>query len=156
MSAGFFKPCGSCGHPMHGRTKACKSCGKSREEAAVILPAEPAVEPEAVPPPVEPIKTLPALSIVQTAPPDDVPEEYIAMRSFSCRVGDTIAHMKEGQRISDAHAIRELVLQGQPIRPVSEAEGFMTCPCCSQTFRPSPQQLALANAPSAVQPTRVA
>lgn len=156
MSAGFFKPCAHCGEPMHGRTKACKSCGKTREEVAALPPVAPAPEIEPPKPETELAKPLPTLSIVETAPAIEEPEEYIAMRSFSCRIGDTIAQMKEGARISDAHAIRELVLQGQPIRPVSEAEGFMTCPCCSQTFRPSSQQLALANAPSAVKPTRVA
>lgn len=155
-----------CGAFFHGKIDICPKCGTSR--SSVKATGEKVVENAAVAPPALP---APAISLVKESidpevkptvgpviEPEPEPEPvYIAMRPFMCRLGDTIVQMKEGQKIYDQRAIRDLLSQGQPIRLETEAAGFITCPDCAHTFRPSPSELARASASSAPsKPTRAA
>jgi hypothetical protein len=158
-TAGFFQPCPHCNNVFHVRSKICPKCGNGRADpiAEVQVLAPPVREPE---PEHEHAPEDSVVSLLTVITPEPVAEEkepvYVAMRAFMCRVGDTLVQMKEGQQLTDRRAIKILLDSGQPIAPAEDAEGFMTCPCCAKTFRPTPAQLAIANATSVITPTRAA
>lgn len=60
----------------------------------------------------------------------------VFMERFSTMIGNTLAHFKQGQVVTDFALIQVLKAQGNvPMVPYSDAPGMACCPKCNNVFR---------------------
>jgi hypothetical protein len=60
---------------------------------------------------------------------------HVFMDKFSTMIGQTLAHFKVNDVVTDFALLRELKAQGAPMVPIAAAPGMACCPDCKKVFK---------------------